>query len=179
MRIGLFVAAIASFVLGWDLGSAPAAAAVSATPAAKKPAAKKKPAASRTTAAPKTAAKRTAAPRRATTARKTAPAQKSPATQTAARRGKLKPAPRAASQRQPAPERYKEIQEALAKRGYFQGSPDGVWGASSVDAMRRFQQEQNLDASGKINSLSLIALGLGPKYDQVAAAPVAGPDSRD
>jgi peptidoglycan hydrolase-like protein with peptidoglycan-binding domain len=173
LRIGLFLAAIASFVLGWAAGSVPVAAAVSATVPAKKPAAKKKSAAARTTATPKTTAKKTAPARTATTtARK-------PATHTTARKGKPRPAPRAVSQRQPAPERYKEIQEALAKRGYFQGSPDGVWGPSSVDAMRRFQQEQNLDASGKINSLSLIALGLGPKYDQVAAAPVAGPDSRD
>ncbi len=178
MRIGLFVAAIASFILGWAAGSVPAAAAVST--AAKKPAAKKKSTPARTTIAPKTAAKKTAPARPATTtARKTAPAKKGPATHATARKGKPRPAPRAASQRQPAPERYKEIQEALAKRGYFQGSPDGVWGASSVDAMRRFQEEQNLDASGKINSLSLIALGLGPKYDQVAAVPVPAPDSRD
>jgi hypothetical protein len=37
-----------------------------------------------------------------------------------------------------------------------------------VDAMKRFQAAQNLDASGKINSLSLIALGLGPKHDSAS-----------
>jgi hypothetical protein len=32
-----------------------------------------------------------------------------------------------------------------------------------VDALKRFQREQNLTEDGKIGSLSLIALGLGPK----------------
>jgi hypothetical protein len=41
--------------------------------------------------------------------------------------------------------------------------------------LRRFQQEQNLEPSGKIDSLSLIALGLGPKYDRAAAAPAPKP----
>lgn len=66
---------------------------------------------------------------------------------------------------QPTPERYKEIQQALAARGYFSGEPDGNWGASSVDALKRFQHDQNLVEDGKIGSLALIALGLGPKRD--------------
>jgi peptidoglycan hydrolase-like protein with peptidoglycan-binding domain len=64
---------------------------------------------------------------------------------------------------EPAPERYKEIQEALADKGYFHGPVDGTWGADSTDAMKRFQTEQNLSADGKISALSLIALGLGPR----------------
>ncbi len=64
----------------------------------------------------------------------------------------------------PTPDRYKEIQEALAKKGYLHGEATGVWNADSADALRRFQQDQNLSASGKLDSLSLIALGLGPKY---------------
>jgi peptidoglycan hydrolase-like protein with peptidoglycan-binding domain len=73
-------------------------------------------------------------------------------------------------QMQPTPERYKEIQEALAKKGYLHGDPTGVWDQQSADALRRFQQDQNLDPSGKLNSLSIIALGLGPKYE-VSPAP--------
>jgi peptidoglycan hydrolase-like protein with peptidoglycan-binding domain len=64
----------------------------------------------------------------------------------------------------PTPERYKEIQGALAKKGYLHGEPSGVWNEDSADALRRFQQDQNLQASGKLDSLSIIALGLGPKY---------------
>jgi hypothetical protein len=39
-----------------------------------------------------------------------------------------------------------------------------VWDQNSADALRRFQQDQNLQASGKLDSLSIIALGLGPKH---------------
>ena len=70
------------------------------------------------------------------------------------------------TQRTPTPERYKQIQQALADKGYLQsGAPNGVWDASSVEALKRFQSDQNLEASGKIDSLSLIALGLGPRRD--------------
>jgi hypothetical protein len=31
--------------------------------------------------------------------------------------------------------------------------------------MKRFQAEQTLESTGRIDSLSLIALGLGPKHD--------------
>ena len=72
-------------------------------------------------------------------------------------------ATRRSYQQQPTPERYKEIQQALADRGYFNGQVDGNWGAESVDALKRFQHEQNLTEDGKIGSLSLIALGLGTR----------------
>ena len=63
----------------------------------------------------------------------------------------------------PTPERYREIQQRLADKGYFHGSVDGNWGSDSVDALKRFQKEQGLDPDGKLGSLSLIAMGLGPK----------------
>lgn len=56
-----------------------------------------------------------------------------------------------------------EIQQALAARGYFSGTPDGNWGPDSVEALKRFQRDQNIADDGKLGSLSLIALGLGPK----------------
>jgi peptidoglycan hydrolase-like protein with peptidoglycan-binding domain len=68
-------------------------------------------------------------------------------------------------QRQPTRERYSEIQEALIQRGYLSGGATGDWGTDSVEALRRFQADHELDATGKINSLSLIALGLGPKRE--------------
>jgi Putative peptidoglycan binding domain len=66
-------------------------------------------------------------------------------------------------QQAPTADRYKEIQQALASKGYFQGEPNGSWGADSADALKRFQADQSLMPDGKISSLSLIALGLGPK----------------
>jgi peptidoglycan hydrolase-like protein with peptidoglycan-binding domain len=68
----------------------------------------------------------------------------------------------------PTPERYLEIQRALASKGYLNGEPSGVWDDASVEALRTFQREQNLEPSGKLDSLSLIALGLGPKHETPA-----------
>lgn len=73
----------------------------------------------------------------------------------------------------PTPERYKQIQQALSSKGYL--SPEqatGKWDDTSTEALRKFQADQNLDANGKINSLSLIALGLGPQRE-AAAKPAA------
>jgi peptidoglycan hydrolase-like protein with peptidoglycan-binding domain len=77
----------------------------------------------------------------------------------------------------PTPDRYRDIQSALAAKGYMNSEDaTGTWSQNSVDALKRFQQDQNLDPSGKINSLSLIALGLGPKREPIAAAaPMAPP----
>jgi peptidoglycan hydrolase-like protein with peptidoglycan-binding domain len=77
-------------------------------------------------------------------------------------------------QGQPTKERYSEIQQALIDKGYFTGSATGEWGADSMEALKRFQDDQSLKASGKINSLSLIALGLGAKHNPLGALPVIG-----
>ena len=78
-------------------------------------------------------------------------------------------------QQAPSPQRYKEIQQALADKGYLKATPSGVWDSESVEALRRFQQDQNLESSGKLDSISLIALGLGPKRDAPA---VTSPNAR-
>lgn len=70
-----------------------------------------------------------------------------------------------AAQTTPAPERYKEIQQALIDKGYLQGPASGVWSPDCSQALKRFQQEQNLTPSGKLDSLSLISLGLGPSRE--------------
>jgi murein L,D-transpeptidase YcbB/YkuD len=114
----------------------------------------------------------------------TVPAKSSvPAKSHAASRTKVKgkKAPVIASRRSyqaaPTPERYKEIQQALAARGYFKGEANGQWGPDSVDALRRFQSEQSLEPDGKLGSLSLIAMGLGPKRMTAQAKPASPPTS--
>ena len=73
-------------------------------------------------------------------------------------------------QHSPTSDRYKEIQQALASKGYLQPeTPTGVWDDRSVSALKKFQQDQNLAPSGKLDSLSIIALGLGPKREQASA----------
>jgi peptidoglycan hydrolase-like protein with peptidoglycan-binding domain len=78
-------------------------------------------------------------------------------------------------QQQPTPERYREIQQALAERGYFAGEPDGKWGPDSVEALKSFQRDQNLEGDGKLGALSIIALGLGPRRDGSSAPPASSP----
>jgi peptidoglycan hydrolase-like protein with peptidoglycan-binding domain len=112
---------------------------------------KKRTAAKTTTkAAAKTSAKTT------TTAKRTTAATKSKRPPVTARHY---------APQQPSAERYKEIQQALLSKGYFKTEPDGNWGPASVDALKHFQHDQNLVEDGKIGSLSLIALGLGPKRE--------------
>jgi len=106
----------------------------------------------------------------------TAASRKSRNSKTAAKRGKGSRSKSAQTWRSrqlaPTPDRYKEIQSALAQRGYLKKDPSGVWDPESADALRRFQQDQSLEATGKLNSLSLMALGLGAKHGD---APVAAP----
>lgn len=78
------------------------------------------------------------------------------------------------TQQAPSPERYKEIQQALADKGYYKGEVNGAWGPESVEAMRNYQREQKIEGDGKLNSLSLIGLGLGPKRALTAQADPAG-----
>lgn len=66
-------------------------------------------------------------------------------------------------QQQPSPDRYREIQQALIDRGYLRQEATGQWDDNSTNALNRFKQDQNLKVDGKLDSLSLIALGLGPK----------------
>ena len=108
------------------------------------------------------------------------PAAKSVSTRkkTTTASSKKAPAKRAATWRTrqlaPTPERYKEIQNALVAKGYLQPEEaTGSWTGASSDALKKFQAAQKLDSTGKINSLSLIALGLGPKHDASPAKPPA------
>lgn len=98
-------------------------------------------------------------------ARKTSTAKSPAITRKGARRAPVvSRAPvvkRSPSQAAPSPERYREIQSALAEKGYLKSEPNGVWDADSIDAMKRYQADQKQDPSGKITAASLIGLGLG------------------
>lgn len=73
------------------------------------------------------------------------------------------------TQKAPTPDRIREIQSALERDGYYQGEPNGKWDSHTVDAMGRFQQEHGLNASGKLDALSLQKLGLGSQIAGVSA----------
>ncbi len=93
------------------------------------------------------------------------------------RRRRARRAPAPAYQLHPDTSRYAEIQKALSDRGYFKGEANGQWNDDSVDALKRFQADQKLDSGGKIDSRTLIGLGLGPKHDASLAPPHLAPSS--
>ncbi|MBI3667592.1 MAG: peptidoglycan-binding protein [Acidobacteria bacterium] len=68
-------------------------------------------------------------------------------------------------QLRPTAERYKQIEEALASRGYLKEEPSGKWTDASAEALRNFQSDHNLTPTGRLDSVSLIQLGLGPKQE--------------
>ena len=72
-------------------------------------------------------------------------------------------------QQAPTPDRITEIQQALAKEGSFAGKPNGKWDASTVEAMKKFQEGHGLTPTGKLDALTLQKLGLGSKTAGVAA----------
>ncbi|HVW84952.1 MAG TPA: peptidoglycan-binding domain-containing protein, partial [Bryobacteraceae bacterium] len=132
-----------------------------------------------------TAAKRTSTQKSANvkkTASRTTPAKRSSSQKAAPGKSHVsssrrtsasrRSAPRATAYRQasPTPERYKEIQAALAQKGYLKSEPTGVWNQESVEALRQFQTDRKLDPTGKITAASLIDLGLGPSNTQSIAS---------
>jgi murein L,D-transpeptidase YcbB/YkuD len=74
-------------------------------------------------------------------------------------------------QKTPTPERITEIQQALVKDGSYNTAPNGKWDDATVGAMKRFQEANGLNPSGKLDAKTLQKLGLGSSTSG-AAAPV-------
>jgi peptidoglycan hydrolase-like protein with peptidoglycan-binding domain len=89
---------------------------------------------------------------------------------------KLRRTKRVKGQAAPTADRISDIQEALAKRGAFDGTPTGKWDDSTVDAMRKFQTANHLNPTGKLDAPTLQKLGLGSETAGVAA-PTPPPNS--
>lgn len=54
-----------------------------------------------------------------------------------------------------------EVQSALAEMGYYRGPVDGVIGNGTRNAIRRFQRDNGLAPTGRINARLLDELGVG------------------
>lgn len=54
--------------------------------------------------------------------------------------------------------RVRQAQEKLARAGYLSGAADGVYGSQTASAVRAFQQEKGLRATGRIDSATWKAL---------------------
>jgi peptidoglycan hydrolase-like protein with peptidoglycan-binding domain len=113
-----------------------------------------------------------------TTSSKTVTHKKTSATHT--RKGRSTARRRTAGpsyQTRPTADRYKEVQQSLADKGYYKGEVNGTWGDDSTEALKHFQSDHKLADDGKLNSLSIIQLGLGPKHDSAAVHPGNAPDA--
>lgn len=67
-------------------------------------------------------------------------------------------------QRGIAPERAREIQEALIRQNYLTGTPSGEWDASTESAMQKYQSDNGWQTKLTPDSRALIKLGLGPDH---------------
>ena len=77
-------------------------------------------------------------------------------------------------QRAPTAQRFREIQQSLARSGHYNGKPTGKLDPNTVAALADFQQAQSLAKTGKLNALTLKKLelyGLPPNSRASAAPP--------
>jgi hypothetical protein len=63
--------------------------------------------------------------------------------------------------------RSREIQEALIREHYLDGSASGVWDAKSQNAMERYQADNGWQSKTVPDSRALIKLGLGPDHEHL------------
>src|SRR5271170_4178025 len=129
---------------------------------------------------PASIATKTASPQQSSAS--SAPGSSSTSTSTATQKKKSSKkhhgSKREPTQKAPTPQRVSEIQSALARGGYYQGTPNGKWDSNTVAAMQKFQSENGLSASGKIDAGTLQKLGLGSATAGVdAPKPIAPPKS--
>lgn len=54
----------------------------------------------------------------------------------------------------------KEVQRRLKQWGYFNGSVDGIYGAQTIEAVKKFQRKNGLTADGICGKSTYVALGM-------------------
>ena len=60
------------------------------------------------------------------------------------------------------PERVEEIQQALIRVGYLKEEPTGKWDDPTLEATRRYQEDNGFSTTGLPEAKTLMKLGLGP-----------------
>ncbi len=112
-----------------------------------------------------------AEPRAGASAKKPAPKAPPGAPKTAAKKRTVsrRARPRPRIQTAPTRERIIEIQQALARAGFYSQTPSGKWDADTAQAMTNFQIANGLAPTGKLGALSLQKLGLGSEIAGKAA----------
>lgn len=62
------------------------------------------------------------------------------------------------------------LQQALSQQGHYDGPVDGIWGEQTYQALKEYQQEQNLQGDGQLNAETIAELDLGSQQGQQQAA---------
>jgi Putative peptidoglycan binding domain len=65
------------------------------------------------------------------------------------------------------PARAREIQEALIREHYLEGTASGTWDAKSQSAMQRYQADNGWQSKVVPDSRALIKMGLGPDHEHL------------
>ena len=68
------------------------------------------------------------------------------------------------------PDRAREIQTALIRENYMNGTPSGQWDADTQAAMLKYQSDHGWQTKLTPDSRALIKLGLGPNHGAESAA---------
>ena len=58
------------------------------------------------------------------------------------------------------PSMIKQVQQKLKQQGHDVGTVDGMWGPQTQAALKAFQKQQGMQASGELNQETLAALGV-------------------
>lgn len=70
-----------------------------------------------------------------------------------------------------ADETVKAVQSRLKARGFYQGTPSGVYDSETSAAVTRYQIRNGLAISGKLDAPTLAALQVAPRADQATPEP--------
>jgi peptidoglycan hydrolase-like protein with peptidoglycan-binding domain len=70
------------------------------------------------------------------------------------------------------PALVQQVQQRLQQQGLYNGQIDGVWGPGTEAAVRSYQQQHNLSASGQLDADTLASLNVGANQNYGAAQPV-------
>src|SRR6476660_6027436 len=65
------------------------------------------------------------------------------------------------------PARAREMQEALIREHYLDGTASGTWDAKSQAAMQRYQADNGWQSKSVPDSRALIKMGLGPDHEHL------------
>jgi hypothetical protein len=65
------------------------------------------------------------------------------------------------------PTRAREIQEALIREHYLEGTASGTWDEKSQSAMQRYQADNGWQSKVVPDSRALIKMGLGPDHEHL------------